>query len=553
MTSMDLKIKTGIGIIVAFFVLQGFLFYSFIQRVNLSKYWVIHTHNVIAAIDNLQLYINQAEITQLKNSIIRQAKNSSQTPPDSTSTSINLNSNTNVTQALKIIHLLTIDNIIQQEKLSDLQPLINLKKPKLNEINLKLKEMIQEEKRLLSIRNKMVNKTTKDLIVLLSFASFLNFITILVVIAMLNASRKALKKNEDRLNLAIKGTSDGLWDWEPNSRKVYFSDRFMELLGMDNSKESLTVEDFNKRIHPEDFDYLWNAVNNHLENRTPYNIEFRAKNKKGRYAWFQSRGQAIWDKSGKPIRMSGFITDITQKKEVENLKNEFVSTVSHELRTPLTSIKGSLGLVLAGTEGPLTQEMNHFLEIADHNCERLIILINDLLDIDKLEAGKLQFNFTNLKVKNLIEQSVELNKLLCEKRHIRLQIEQPLANAYVKADENRLIQVMTNLLSNAIKFSPKGGTIEISTQLTNTKIRVNVTDHGKGIAKEDIPLLFTKFNQLGEKHTTRQSGTGLGLYISKHIILNHKGKIDLELNNGTTFYFELPIIHEKELQHETTH
>lgn len=240
---------------------------------------------------------------------------------------------------------------------------------------------------------------------------------------------------------------------------------------------------------------------------------------------------------------TGVVRDITERKEMEKMKNEFISTVSHELRTPLTSIRGSLGLISGGAVGELPEQAKEMLKIAGNNTERLLILINDILDIQKIESGQMVFKFESLELMPFLEQAVEENAAYGDQHGVKFVIVNQLANARVFADKDRLMQVMANLLSNAAKFSPEGEVIEISIAQRNDDIlRISVTDHGEGIPEEFQPKLFEKFTQSDSSDTRQKGGTGLGLSISKVIVEKHGGIVDFisQKGVGTTFYVELP-------------
>ena len=237
------------------------------------------------------------------------------------------------------------------------------------------------------------------------------------------------------------------------------------------------------------------------------------------------------------------VRDITERKRVEKIKDEFVSTVSHELRTPLTSIHGALGLVLSGALDELPEKANELLETADRNTERLMHLINDILDMQKIEAGKLEYSFSQINLLDTIEKSLTDNLSYAKQYHVNIQLGDKVDDVIVKVDPLRLAQIMSNLLSNAAKFSNKNSTIFIHTNINNKLAKISVVDTGEGIPEEYFDKIFSKFSQYDASATKEKGGTGLGLAISKQMIEAMGGSIDFTstIGKGTSFNIYLPI------------
>jgi signal transduction histidine kinase len=238
---------------------------------------------------------------------------------------------------------------------------------------------------------------------------------------------------------------------------------------------------------------------------------------------------------------TGITRDITDRRVMEQMKREFVSTVSHELRTPMTSILGSLRLIDGGIAGELPAKAHELVRIATSNSERLIRLINDLLDLDKLEAGKLELRCETSLLAPLVDRAVREMSALADDHGVVLETDLS-AVPPVSVDADRLVQVLVNLLSNAIKFSSAGSTVTIRGDVSASGgLRIGVSDRGPGISADDMPRLFGKFQQLDGSDARSQGGTGLGLAISKAIIEQHGGTIgvDSEPGRGSTFWFEL--------------
>lgn len=245
------------------------------------------------------------------------------------------------------------------------------------------------------------------------------------------------------------------------------------------------------------------------------------------------------------------IRDISERKKVEQLKNDFVSTVSHELRTPLTAISGALGLAVGGALGPLNDKQQHMLTLAEQNSQRLGKLINDLLDIEKLAVNKMQFKLRLWPLAALLRQAIELNQPVALQRQVKLELhcaEQD--ELWVEVDEVRLQQVMANLLANAIRYSPIGSAVVVSVELSANTVRVSVTDQGDGVAADFESRLFQKFSQADSSDRRQVAGTGLGLAICKDLLKAMGGTIGYHRSTtgGACFYFTLPLATELSLE-----
>lgn len=241
--------------------------------------------------------------------------------------------------------------------------------------------------------------------------------------------------------------------------------------------------------------------------------------------------------------MTFVIHDITQHKDVEKMKDEFISIVSHELRTPLTSIKGALGLVASNVLGEMPEKATMLLNIANNNCTRLSLLINDILDLEKIKSRKMDFTFKEYDIVSIVKESIEASFDYARQYNIEYKIVEPADNVVVNVDKNRLIQVLFNLLSNAAKFSHAGATVDIGIRkIENNTVRVNIKDTGIGIPDEFKSQIYNNFSQADSSDTRRKGGTGLGLSITKELVSIMGGKIDFDskLNEGTNFYIDLP-------------
>ncbi|WP_417707555.1 ATP-binding protein [Pseudomonas sp.] len=295
------------------------------------------------------------------------------------------------------------------------------------------------------------------------------------------------------------------------------------------------------RLHPDDAPQVHAAIARSAATLSTWHQEYRVLHPLHGPLWLEGRaapqrlpgGETLWH---------GFISDISERKRGEQLQNEFVSTVSHELRTPLTAIAGSLGLINGGALGAVPEQMQQMLEIAQSNSQRLRKLIDELLDIDKLVAGKMRFDLQPLALRPLLEQALHSNQPYAEHHRVQLLL-LPGIDCQVTADAQRLEQVLANLLANAAKFSSAGQSVELAAVPGDGWVRISVRDHGQGIAPNFKPRIFSKFAQADAGDTRRQGGTGLGLAISKEIVEHMGGRIGFDSveGQGSTFWLDLPL------------
>lgn len=236
------------------------------------------------------------------------------------------------------------------------------------------------------------------------------------------------------------------------------------------------------------------------------------------------------------------IRDASERKRMDRMKSEFVSTVSHELRTPLTSIAGSMGLIAGGAAGEIPERAKRLIEIAHSNSQRLVRLINDILDIEKIESGRMDFHIEPVPLRTAIEQAIETNKAYGEEYGVTFRLDPGGDGAVVLADPDRLAQVLTNLLSNAAKFSPKGDQVTVRIDPGKGLHRFTVSDRGPGIPANFKSRIFDKFAQADASNTRQKGGTGLGLSIVREIVTHLGGSVSFasDPGQGTSFHVELP-------------
>ncbi|MBA7622747.1 Alkaline phosphatase synthesis sensor protein PhoR [subsurface metagenome] len=245
----------------------------------------------------------------------------------------------------------------------------------------------------------------------------------------------------------------------------------------------------------------------------------------------------------------GVIRDITERKKAEEalketleMKSQFISTVSHELRTPLAAIKEGVSIVLDEVSGKLNKKQKKFLDIAKRNTDRLSVLIDGVLDFQKLEAGRMKLDIQSNNIEEVVSEAHEIMALYTKKNEVELSFELAEDLPKAKFDRAKIIQVLTNLVSNAIKFTPEKGRVSVSIQHQNEELIITVSDTGMGIPKEALPKIFERFYRI-DRPGKQIQGTGLGLAIVHKIVMMHSGRIEVEseVARGTTFTIFLPL------------
>ncbi|MEO8379720.1 MAG: ATP-binding protein [Acidobacteriota bacterium] len=250
--------------------------------------------------------------------------------------------------------------------------------------------------------------------------------------------------------------------------------------------------------------------------------------------------QPMCDTSGQIVGAVVTFRDITQRRVMERMKDEFISVVSHELRTPLASIVGSLALISGGKVGEIPTKMARMLEIAVANTNRLVRLVNDILDIERMASGQVTIVRQLCRVDDLIHEAVDAMRLLAEQASV--QVEQLSSQGVLFADRDRLLQTLTNLLGNAIKFSPRGGVVTVVGAIEGAHIRFSVQDRGRGIPAENLEAIFERFQQVDASDSRDKGGSGLGLAICRGIVTQHGGEIwaESDYGKGSRFVFVIP-------------
>jgi len=352
-----------------------------------------------------------------------------------------------------------------------------------------------------------------------------------------------LKQSRDRLAEAQRIAHVGSWETDLVTGQRRWSDETYRIFGYETQRPPVTAAMFFDSIHPDDVARVREALQRAEEEHVPLEIEHRVIRQDGSEAHVFERAELLRDPDGRPRLYRGIVLDITARKKVDIMKNEFVSVVSHELRTPLTSIVGALGLLHAGMAGEVDQTARDMLAIAKKNSDRLSRLINQILDLEKIESGRMHFQRWPVDVDGLLNAALEAHSAYAQQFDVTLRRSDRLSGVRVLGDEDGLMQVLANLISNAIKFSPTGSTVTLSAIQCGRTVRFGVRDEGQGIPHDDQSRIFDRFEQLDASDTRSIQGTGLGLSISRAIVMAHDGEIGVKstLGAGSLFYFEIPV------------
>ncbi|HEY9881945.1 MAG TPA: ATP-binding protein, partial [Leptolyngbyaceae cyanobacterium] len=384
-------------------------------------------------------------------------------------------------------------------------------------------------------------------------------------------AEKALLRSEEQLRLAQQAAAAGLWDWDIAANQVTWSEEYYQLYGLETTVTP-SYENWLGSILEPDREVVDKAAREALEHRTNLNVEFRILHPKKGICWLTAIGQTFYDEQQQPKRMTGIALDITQRKQAEaakeqflvreraareeaeqanRIKDEFLAVLSHELRTPLNPILGWTKLLQTGSFN--AQRTKQALEVIERNIKQQTQLIDDLLDISRILRGKLVLNEAPVNLVFTIEAALETVRLAAEAKNIQIKTDLDSFLPPVLGDEGRLQQIVLNLLSNAIKFTPYGGQVEVRLKRVEPEVHIQVKDTGKGIAPDFLPYVFELFRQEDSRTTRRFGGLGLGLAIVRQMTELHGGTAHAESMGeglGATFTIRLPLMQSQELDFE---
>jgi PAS domain S-box-containing protein len=367
----------------------------------------------------------------------------------------------------------------------------------------------------------------------------------------LEGANHALRASEARYQLAVRGSSAGLWDWDMPADTMFYSPRFKALLGYTDEEFPDRPDSLAKVLHPEDRPVVAGALRAHLRERAPYQVECRLQDRAGRWRWFFVAGAALWDPAGQPFRMAGSVVEVTERKEAERVlqqanraKDEFLATLAHELRNPLAPIRTGLEILkMDKANGPTSERARETME---RQLVHMIRLIDDLLDISRITSGKIRLEVSRIHLRPVVDSAVEISRPAVAAGGHALTVD--LAgddDIELMGDPTRLAQALGNLLNNAAKYTPPGGRITLRTRREGETAVIEVEDNGEGIPAEMLDSIFSLFTQVRGTLDRAQGGLGIGLYLVRSLIELHDGSVVAESDGpglGSRFVVRLPCL-----------
>jgi PAS domain S-box-containing protein len=364
------------------------------------------------------------------------------------------------------------------------------------------------------------------------------------------------------VSFVIQATNDGIWDWDLISNYIYFAPRYKAMLGYADNEFANSMAEKLGKIHPEDKERERDITRKYLAHEIPeYKDTYRMRHKDGSWRWIMSRAIALWDADGRPYRMIGSNTDITEQKTLEKAlmaardkaesanqaKLEFLANISHELRTPMNAVVGLANILMLNGSTPAKQR--ECITTLQLSAQSLMSLINDLLDIAKFEGSDVKLEHIPFNLAEMIEEIVTIMSVKAEEKNIELLINySPMLNTEFIGDPLRLRQILMNLTGNAVKFTAKGSvTVHVESKRreksNNIDLTVNVIDTGIGIKSDKLDTVFNKFSQADTSITRKYGGTGLGLSICKTLVTLMNGTISVKSTprKGSRFIVTIPL------------
>ncbi len=361
-----------------------------------------------------------------------------------------------------------------------------------------------------------------------------------------------------RLEVATKAAELGIWDWNILTNQLIFDEQMHAIYGTTPDTFDETIEGFIKIVHPEDANNLMSLAQAVLHGEPHYHVQYRIIREDKSVRHIKAYGTVLQDKFGKAEHVIGVVMDITQDKEAEEtlrlanleleramrVKDEFLANMSHELRTPLNSILGISESLEEQVAGQINEKQGKYLRIISESGHHLLNLINDILDLSKIGAGRLELSLSQFSAETLCQSSMRMIKELAQKKQLTVTCKLDDKVKTIYGDERRLKQILVNLLSNAVKFTPEGESVglEITGNVEENQITICVWDNGIGISEQDLSRLFKPFVQLDNRFSREAGGTGLGLMLVAQLARLHGGNVSVQsqLDKGSRFTINLP-------------
>lgn len=355
-----------------------------------------------------------------------------------------------------------------------------------------------------------------------------------------NATKELLHA-QNMLRLAIEASGIGSWLINPSTKALEYSETLAKMFGYEGTK-AMTYEQAIGQVTDEFKETVTQAIEKAIATGANYDVTYAQRRfNDGEVIWLHSLGKTSQDQDGEHTIFSGVVMEITEQKQDEQRKNDFIGMVSHELKTPLSSMKGYLQMLQVKANKSGDTFTANALDKANNQVRKMTSMINGFLNVSRLESGKILVEKTSFNFIDLIQEVIE-ETLLIQSSH-QLQFF-PCEDITIEADRDKIGTVVSNLLSNAVKYSPNSKSVEISCKLTENQIQFSVKDQGIGIGPKDIGQLFNRYYRVENQQSPTISGFGIGLYLCDEIIQRHNGRIwaESEVGVGSTFYFNLPIV-----------
>jgi PAS domain S-box-containing protein len=544
--SISRAAEVGAVVAVSLTIFGGFMSYSQLSNQLRVRGWVVHTYEVLNKIQSMRadfltsdaVLQRGGDTTLLRNRILAEQTELQDSTRDSP-----------LQQALNK-HLATLTAAY-------FSPVKPEARPPVNQLFGVLEQMEDYEQSLLDERTEKLRQTSQNTFTMVAVLSVLAVISQTVFAGLTRYWARAQRETEARLTATLGSMAEGLYQVDPSGNLVYMNRAAEALFG--HTTGELVGQNMHDIIHhkrPDGTDRrradcaLLNVIQTGIPHVERQDCFVR---KDGSLLPVEISSSPLREDDGTIAGAVVCFSDITERQAVEKRLSEFYSIVSHELRTPLTSIRAALGLLEGGVGAQLNPKGQHLVQIGRQESERLVRLINDILDVKKIESGKLDLDLASIDASKLVHAVAASLEPMANERGLKLVVQDHASRIWIRADYDRITQVLTNLVSNALKFGRENSVVTVQLLDEGDSARFNVIDQGQGIPEEKLSLLFGMFQQLDATDARSKGGTGLGLAICKAIVEAHGGSIGARstVGVGSEFSFTIPVV-EKDTQPEAT-